>query len=400
MRILIIGDAFSYPNGYGATTRVHAIARGLKNAGADVKVLITSACEPEHSPMNKNVQGVYQGIPFEYTTGRTTRAPSFWLRRWIQLRSIYRILWISKNQKRKGIDAVLFFTVSSLVLPLIIGPLCKSWGAVLLYDGCEYPFIYHGNTIRDRLFAYLYIHSVYKIYNGIFVISSFLEEEFKQWISPAARIIRIPILVDPDEYLGPDQGSSTVTPKIVYAGNLSHREEIDTLIRAYAVIAGQFRNIKLQIIGDSSESGIITYFKNEALNLNLENRIEFTGMLRRSETIRQISGATILVLFRSRGIFSRAGFPTKLGEYLMTGRPVIVTDNGDIVRYLKTNYNAFLIPPDDNGKLINCLKYVLDHPDEAIKVGNQGKKTAMKYFDYRSHGYRLFKFIKALRNTN
>ena len=400
MNILIIGDVFTYPNGYGATARVHALARGLKYAGAEVRVLVTTAVESMKNPLNREIKGVYKGIPFEYTAGQTTRASSFWFRRLIQIRSIYKIIRIIRGFKKRELDAVLFFSVSSVVLPFVVGPICKQRGAVLLYDGCEYPFIYQNNTIPRKLFKYFYINFVYKIYDGIFSISSYLEGAFGKWIKAKAKIIKIPILIDLDDFRICDEASSNVfPPKIVYAGNLDHRDEIGMLIRTYAAIVSQYHNIKLQIIGDSTDDNIADY-RNEIRMLNLGNNVEFTGMLGRNEIIRQLANASILVLFRSRGIFSMAGFPTKLGEYLVTGKPVIITDNGDISIFLKSNFNAFLVPPDDNEKILNCLKYVLDNPVEARKVGEQGRKTAIKYFDCRLHGHRLLKFIEYLKNIN
>ena len=47
---------------------------------------------------------------------------------------------------------------------------------------------------------------------------------------------------------------------------------------------------------------------------------------------------------------ARGGFPTKLGEYLATGKPVCVTKVGEITVYLEDNVSAFLAEPE-----VRCL---------------------------------------------
>ena len=49
----------------------------------------------------------------------------------------------------------------------------------------------------------------------------------------------------------------------------------------------------------------------------------------------------MLVLARPDNIQAKGGFPTKLGEYLATGNPVVVTKVGEIPNYLIDGVNAF-----------------------------------------------------------
>ena len=53
--------------------------------------------------------------------------------------------------------------------------------------------------------------------------------------------------------------------------------------------------------------------------------------------------AGAFALPREDALFSRAGFATKLGEYLASGRPVIASATGDVELYLKDDVDAFLV---------------------------------------------------------
>lgn len=106
-----------------------------------------------------------------------------------------------------------------------------------------------------------------------------------------------------------------------------------------------------------------------------------------------------MALPRASGIFSTAGFPTKLSEYLATAKPVVVTDTGDISKYLQDGVNAFLVPPDDAAAFAQALRHVMSHPEVARTVGRRGREVALKHFDCHLHSARIIKFIQAIQKT-
>ncbi|MCX5738340.1 MAG: hypothetical protein NTZ61_07595, partial [Proteobacteria bacterium] len=67
MRVWIIGDNFGFPNGSGATARVHGFARALQSVGAEVRIVCMTPTElAGRRSLNADAAGVYDGIPFEY----------------------------------------------------------------------------------------------------------------------------------------------------------------------------------------------------------------------------------------------------------------------------------------------------------------------------------------------
>ena len=115
----------------------------------------------------------------------------------------------------------------------------------------------------------------------------------------------------------------------------------------------------------------------------------FAGDVKREELPALFATAEVFVLPRPPGVFSIAGLPNKLGEYLASGRPVVVNANGDIPRYLQDGVSAYLVDPADEAAFTARLRYVLEHRDEAAAVGARGREVAVREFDYRRHGARL-----------
>ena len=80
--------------------------------------------------------------------------------------------------------------------------------------------------------------------------------------------------------------------------------------------------------------------------------------------------------------------------------PVITTTVGDANIYLENGKSAFIIEPNDENALVEHIKYILDNPIEAKKMGAIGKSVAQKYFNPIYQGQRLSTFYKSLFHCN
>jgi len=109
-----------------------------------------------------------------------------------------------------------------------------------------------------------------------------------------------------------------------------------------------------------------------------------------------LAGADVLVLPRSLGEFSQAGFPNKLGEYLASGRPVVVTKVGDIPNYLVDGQSAFLVDPDDCDAFARALVSALTDPAQAEVIGARGQAVARQLLASPMVARRIADFIAQL----
>jgi len=398
MKVLIVGDAFGFPNGTGATARVHAYARGLMENGVEVKVFCLEPTEPRQGPRaNTQAKGNYEGIDFEYTYGSTARPSNFFLRRWRQLIGPWRFFRAvrSETTKGNGIDAIILFSNSLFWIVWVVA-VARIAGVQCIQEKSEFPFVSYKKTPWIRLYAWLYTRTVYKLFDGIIVISTFLEEYFSRCIRRGARILRVPILVDVNRFEAMSSPTSHERKRIVYSGSLDHPGEVKLLIEAFSALATGNPAWDLQIIGGTSNPEVPVELERTVLNLGLADRVDFTGMIERRELPRYLGDADVLVLPRQAGLFSKAGFPTKLGEYLATGKPVVVTSTGDIPLYLEDGVSAYLVAPGDVQSFVKKLHYVMSHPENAAEVGRRGREVARRSFDCKVHCRRIVEFIHEL----
>lgn len=95
---------------------------------------------------------------------------------------------------------------------------------------------------------------------------------------------------------------------------------------------------------------------------------------------------------------SESGFPTKLGEYLMSRTPVVVTDTGEISKFLYDNRNAFVCEAGNANKFAEKVISALTNYEQAKIVGLEGRKTALEHFSYKKQGEKLSAFLVSMIN--
>jgi glycosyltransferase involved in cell wall biosynthesis len=214
-------------------------------------------------------------------------------------------------------------------------------------------------------------------------------------------VIVLPIMVDCDEYRSDEQPARS--PRIVtYVGTLNERKDgVATLMMAFAHVAAEFSDVNLRLVGDAHDARTsnIPEFLAVAEGLGIAGRVEFTGQVPHSQVARHLRESSLLVLARPSSQQADAGFPTKLGEYLASGRPTIVTRTSDIEEYLSDGVDAYLVPPGDVDALEGALRRALADPDGAAAVGAAGRLVAEERFDYRSSGRVLAETVSRLRGA-
>lgn len=261
----------------------------------------------------------------------------------------------------------------------ILSFLLKRKDCNIYYEISENPEI---SLTTNRFFASSldsFLNNCKKI-KGLFVISNALKEYFISKGVDENKIHVINMTVDKTRFDGIQK--QKVERYIAYCGTASNNKDgVDQLIKSFALISDKYPELKLYIIGkipNESES-----FGNKELvnKLGISSKVVFTGIVPSSEIPQMLTNAEILALDRPENIQAKYGFPTKLGEYLLTGNPVVITRVGDIPLFLTDGINALIAEPDFPESFAGKLDWVLSHKEEALNIGLAGKQVALQSFD-------------------
>lgn len=225
---------------------------------------------------------------------------------------------------------------------------------------------------------------------GIFVISTALKRYFESIGCKDVYIINM--TVDSNRFKGLEKQPSE--RYIAYCGTASNNKDgVDELIKSFAIVHQKHPNIKLYIIGKTPDK------EDSAGNLRLidelgvKDFVVFTGIVQASEMPQLLKNAEIVALDRPDSLQAQTGFPTKLGEYLLTENPVVVTKVGDIPLFIKDGETGLLAEERNSQAFSDKLIWALEHPVEAAEIGKRGAELALREFDYLNETKKIINII-------
>lgn len=247
----------------------------------------------------------------------------------------------------------------------------------VFHELTEHPDV--GKMSRLPIFTTKMYMKWVKRVDGLFVITKALKEYFvAQGVDE--KIVHVVNMVVDDKRFESVEKQQIPYPYIAYCGNASNTKDgVDDLIRAFSIVAEKNNDIRLCIIGPRPEEGSV----NDSLvrNLKVADRVDFIGCVSPSEMPQLLVNAEIVALARPASLQNTYGFPTKLGEYLLSGNPVCVTEVGDIPLFLKHQRTALLSPCGDFKAFAKNLIWCLEYPEAAKQIGQRGRDVAQHNFN-------------------
>lgn len=386
LSIIIVNTQPVPSSGVGAASvnRILSYAKGLVNVGNSVRIISTAG--------NGNIEwSEYEGVAVKHLG---TPVKSVIQRLLGHIRTSVRLIRTLKGEKK---DVVLFVT-SNYPLTILLEFYCKLSRTKIVNERSEYPFVLMTNNRMKRLIAPLYTNTAYKLLDGMIIMTKPLMEYYAHKVGKKCRFLEVPMTVDTKRFEVADGGGACLegSDYIAYCGNMGgNKDGLKDLIHAFSIVEKRGYSLNLLLIGGTNNKS--EYDELISLNESLgNNNVVFYGKADRDSMPALLKGAKMLVLARPSSMQSTGGFPTKLGEYLSTGNPVVVTAVGDIPYYLKNKENAYVVPPDDVQAFADAICYVWDHYEEAKLVGNKGKELTKTVFSGEYQAKRIEGFLKEL----
>ena len=286
----------------------------------------------------------------------------------------YRNIWKFVSSLKKGDKVYVYGSTPCLHM------LLNKSGVEVYLEVTEHPLVYPVKTRLWRNSLSASLNDIKKV-QGLFVISQFLKSYFVQEGITEAKIHVINMTVDVSRFENIEKDSDK--RYICYCGNGNNKKDkVDELIKVFHRVAANHPDICLYIVGPKQQ-----VYKDEKDNvelvkeLGLEDRVVFTGMMAANEIPQVLLNAELLALDRPDTLQNKAGFPTKLGEYLLSGNPVVATTVGDLPLFLKDGENALLVTPGDSEGFAQKIAWTIEHPQQSKIIGRNGKQVALKYFN-------------------
>ncbi|MBN2821338.1 MAG: glycosyltransferase [Bacteroidales bacterium] len=222
-------------------------------------------------------------------------------------------------------------------------------------------------------------------FNGIIAISKNIERIYNPFNS---NVNYIPILIDPENAITSDELVDEQKEfKIGYFGWISENKDgVFSLIEAVKQLSVK-HPVSLHLYGDAN-SDTLKY-----INTLSVPAIVYHGNLSQDQVLPEAIKYDLLTLIRPDNLQTKFGFSTKLATYLLTGKPILISNVSDHKYYFKDNVNAFVLGARkriDIAELLKKLEQILlTSKNQLAIIGNEGKLIALKNFSLKEYSKKM-----------
>ena len=177
--------------------------------------------------------------------------------------------------------------------------------------------------------------------------------------------------VDPDHF--PTAAAEPAVPTISWAGRVDPIKDLETLIRAFALIREELPAARLRLFGGTPAGGEAYRERcaELAAELGVAGAVAFEG---RVDDIRDAYIAGNVVVLSSVS----EGFPYTLIEAMTCGRATVATNVGGVAEAVGDT--GLVVPPRDHAAMAeNCLRLLRDDVTRR-RLGAAARERALEYF--------------------
>lgn len=387
MNIIFLGG-FEYPHGMAGTKRIqHAISGLTYYPDISIHVVVLS-----QSNRKNTLNGIHNGIPYE-----TVMADLVGIKKLVMIPVLHiNARRIIKRLYQKDKYNILYVYGPPSLDNLTTVRFARDLGFKIVFDIVEDYELARDisrSVLHHLKVSYIYrkIKNIASIADGIVVISSHLENKFREITSGVVPLYYMPITVDMNCYpVGPKRFGNPIC--LFYAGSFGKKDGVPYLLEAFDQLAARHNNIILVLTGMGSDEAMRSV--NERISASpYQDRIIYKGYLDDASYYAALNFADILCMPRIDIGYAQAGFPFKLGEYLATGKPVIASAVSDIPDILKDRQDVILVKPGEGDAIVDATEFIINDPELAFAIGARGRAIAQRLFDYRVQSKELRDFL-------
>ena len=213
-----------------------------------------------------------------------------------------------------------------------------------------------------------------------------LSRQWQRWINDALNLQdKIKVLYNPCPQIA--RREDLRKNHILFAGTIIPRKGYETLLRGFAIIAKKYPQWKIVFAGN----GEIEKAKSIAVELNIENQVDFKGWVSGIEKTRVFQEASIYCLASES-----EGFPMGVLDAWDYGLPCVVTPVGGLPDIVKDGENALVFPVGNIEVLSQQLEKLISNIDLRAKISKASIGLANNTFNIKNINTELGQIYETL----
>lgn len=218
----------------------------------------------------------------------------------------------------------------------------------------------------------------------LFIVVDEMKERLLAKGIPSEKIAVVENTVAVEEFLSfPLEGERTREFEgqfvILYVGGFSPHRGLETAIKAMPTILREMPNARLLLVGDGE---VMPVLKTLAAEMGLNNAVLFTGWQPFERVPSYIAASTVCIVPHASTEQTEASGPHKLFQYLLMGKPVVVSSCRSLRRIIQETGGGVVFEAGDSDSFARA---VLKLKDAAMRtaLGEAGRNAVLNKYNWQ-----------------
>jgi glycosyltransferase involved in cell wall biosynthesis len=164
--------------------------------------------------------------------------------------------------------------------------------------------------------------------------------------------------------------------RLMYHGLIAERHGLDVAVEALAIVAARVPGVTLDVFGASNA------YLDEVLRLadtrGIGSRVRCHGLVTEAVIAENIARCDLGIIPNRLSPFTAINMPTRIFEYLVMGRPVVVPQTRGIRDYFKPD-EILYFEPNRPESLARTIEWVYDNPAASTEVARRGRSVYTRH---------------------
>lgn len=376
-----------FPKGNVSTLRYTSYLLALVKKNIYAMVLVY--CPTLMAKHINSSYGIYKGIVYQYATRITWgKFNSIFVKVYYLFVGLFKSI---KHLKSNEINVLILYGENSLVINLFYFFVCKFYKIRYLGDRSEYPSLL---IRKSPLRSWIYKKKI-SLFDGLIVMTKELEDYYSLCSKCENFCFLLPMTIDVARF--DNLGERHRNKYIAVVFGVHNRDGLyETLLafNRYTQLRGLY---DLWLIGNYDSMPNKSDLDELIYKYHLQDRIKILGQMNIEKVPEILYNASCLIT--TPNFYISGGFPTKLGEYMLSGTPIVATSAGEIANYIIDRQEMLLAPPGDIEKIAENLCYIEQNPEVAEVMALNAYNKVRKVFSADTYIDDLLKFISDLEES-
>lgn len=184
---------------------------------------------------------------------------------------------------------------------------------------------------------------------------------------------------------------------IIHVGINSEPRGCTAMVETARLIVQKVPEARFLIVGDFDPPLYEQEIRKLIITYGLERNVALVGRVPYADIPRWLAQADVgLIPWQGPERFPTRVIPTKLFEYMSARLPIVASDLPTIGRFMDGLDCGFLVEPGNPENLARSIEYLLGHPAEAKRMGENGRRAVEERYHWQLESEKLLNLYRQL----